>query len=137
MILVSACLAGIKCRYDGEDNANQKIIEMVKSGFALPVCPEQLGGLPTPRIPSEINGTKVIDKTGKDVTSNFKKGAKETLRIAKMIDCKKAILKQNSPSCGAGKIYDGTHNGKIIDGDGITTKLLKQKGINIITEEDL
>jgi len=137
MIIVSACLVGINCRYDGGNNTNQKVIELVNKGFAIPVCPEQLGGLTTPRIPAEIIGNKVINKNGYDVTGYFKKGAQETLQIAKLANCQKAILKQNSPSCGYGKIYDGTHTGKIITGKGITAKLLEDNGIKVITEEDL
>ena len=137
MILVSACLAGIKCRYDGKDNANIKVMEMVKNGIAIPVCPEQLGGLQTPRIPAEITEDKVLNKKGENVTSQFKKGAQETLRIAKLANCHKAILKQNSPSCGYGKIYDGSHSGRIIEGMGLTAQLLSKKGVIILTEEDL
>ena len=137
MILVSACLAGIKCRYDGKDNANIKVIEMVKKGIAIPVCPEQLGGLQTPRIPAEISEDRVLNKKGENITAQFKKGAKETLRIAKLVNCQKAIFKQSSPSCGYGKIYDGSHTGRIIEGMGLTARLLTQKGIIIITEEDL
>ena len=137
MILVSACLAGIKCRYDGKDNANIKVMEMVKNGIAIPVCPEQLGGLQTPRIPAEITEDKVLNKKSENVTSQFKKGAKETLRIAKLANCHKAILKQNSPSCGYGKIYDGSHSGRIIEGMGLTAQLLSKKGVIILTEEDL
>jgi len=137
MILVSACLAGIKCRYDGKDNANIKVIEMVKNGIAIPVCPEQLGGLQTPRIPAEITEDKVLNKKGENVTSQFKKGAKETLRIAVLANCHKAILKQSSPSCGYGKIYDGSHTGIIIEGMGLTARLLFQNGIIILIEEDL
>ena len=137
MILVSACLAGVKCRYDGNDNANNKVIDLVKKGIAIPVCPEQLGGLQTPRIPAEIVEDKVINKKGENVTSHFKKGAKETLRIAELAKCHEAILKQSSPSCGYGKIYDGNHTGKIIKGMGLTAKLLSLKGIKILTEEDL
>lgn len=137
MIIVSACLVGINCRYDGGNNADQKVIELVSKGFAIPVCPEQLGGLTTPRIPAEIIGNKVINKNGEDVTMFFKKGALETLQITKLTNCRKAILKQSSPSCGYGKIYDGTHTGKIIAGKGITAKLLEDNGIKIITEEDL
>ncbi len=137
MIIVSACLAGVKCRYDGNDNATNKVIEMVKKGIAIPICPEQLGGLQTPRIPAEIYEEKVINKKGENVTSQFKKGAKETLRIAELANCHKAILKQNSPSCGYGKIYDGSHTGKIIKGIGLTANLLSKKGILILTEEDL
>ncbi len=136
MILVSACLAGIKCRYDGKDNANEKIIELVKQCLAIPVCPEQLGGLPTPRPPAEQIGSKVISNNGKDVTENFRIGAEETLRIAKLVNCKKAILKQRSPSCGFGFIYDGTHSGKVIKGNGFTAEFLLKNGIKILTEED-
>ncbi|MCK5052318.1 MAG: DUF523 domain-containing protein [Candidatus Cloacimonetes bacterium] len=137
MIIVSACLAGVKCRYDGKDNANSKVIKLVVNGIAIPICPEQLGGLQTPRIPAEISGDKVLNKKGENVTSQFKKGAKETLRIAELVNCHKAILKQSSPSCGYGKIYDGSHTGRIIDGMGLTAQLLSQKGIVILTEEDL
>lgn len=137
MILVSACLAGVRCRYDGKDNANNKVIEMVKNGIAIPVCPEQLGGLPTPRIPAEINEDKVINKKGENVTLQFKKGAKEALNLAKLVGCNKAILKQRSPSCGYGKIYDGSHTGRIIEGMGLTAKLFLQNGIIILTEDDL
>ena len=137
MILVSACLAGVKCRYDGNDNANNEVIDMVKKGIAIPICPEQLGGLTTPRIPAEIINDKVINEKGENVTAQFKKGAKETLRIAELAKCHKAILKQSSPSCGYGKIYDGSHTGRIIEGMGLTAKLLLLKGIKIITEEDL
>ncbi|MCF7858547.1 MAG: DUF523 domain-containing protein [Candidatus Cloacimonetes bacterium] len=137
MILVSACLAGLKCRYDGKSNENSKVIELVKKGLAIPICPEQLGGLPTPRIPSEIINDKVFNKKGENVTNQFKKGAKETLRIAELFGCHKAILKQRSPSCGFGKIYDGSHTGRIVAGIGITAKLLSQKGLVIITENDL
>ena len=137
MIIVSACLVGINCRYDGGNNANQEIIKMVKKGIAVPVCPEQLGGLSTPRIPAEIIGNRVVNKNGEDVTDYFKKGAQETLQLTKLGNCQKAILKQNSPSCGCGKIYDGTHSGTIITGKGITAKLLENNGIEVLTEEDL
>jgi uncharacterized protein YbbK (DUF523 family) len=137
MIIVSACLAGIKCRYDGKDNAHQTVMNLVKQGKAIPVCPEQLGGLPTPRITSEIINNKVFNKNGEDVTENFIKGACETLRIARLTNCKKAILKQGSPSCGFGKIYDGSHSNKQIKGNGITAEKLFGYGIEIITEDDL
>jgi uncharacterized protein YbbK (DUF523 family) len=137
MIIVSACLAGIKCRYDGNDNSNEKVIEMIKQGIAIPACPEQLGGLPTPRIPGEILGSCVCSKDGIDVTEQFYKGAAETLKIAKMLHCKKAVLKQRSPSCGFGLIYDGSHTGKIIKGNGIITELLLKNGIKILSEEEL
>lgn len=137
MIIVSACLAGINCRWDGEARPNPKIIEMIKDGKAIPVCPEQLGGLPTPRTPSEQKGDKVFAKDGNDVTVQFRKGAEEILKIAKMINCNQAIFKSKSPSCGCGKIYDGSFFGKLIDGDGVTAKLLKENNIKVITEEEI
>lgn len=137
MKLCSACLLGVKCRYDGKDSLNKRVIELLKTEFLIPVCPEQLGGLPTPREPAEIVGNRVITKSGIDVTEKFVRGAKETLRIAKLFGVKEAILKQGSPSCGCGRIYDGTFSGKTIKGDGVTTALLKKHGIKVITEEDL
>lgn len=141
MYLVSACLAGINCKYSGKNNENEKIVQMVKRGEAVLVCPEQLGGLKTPRLPSEIVITegkrKVIAKDGEDVTSEFIKGAEETLKIAKMMNIKKAILKSRSPSCGCGKIYDGSFSKTLIDGDGITAELLKQNKIEIFNEDSL
>ena len=136
MIVVSACLAGIKCRYDGGSKPCQKIIELIKQGKAIPVCPEQLGGLPTPRTPTEIVNNKVLTKDGKDKTEEFIKGAKEAIKIIEMANCKEAILKAKSPSCGCGKIYDGTFSEKTKNGDGIFTKMLKEKGIKCTTEED-
>jgi len=137
MKLCSACLLGIKCRYDGTSKLNDKVMALSKKEILIPVCPEQLGGLPTPRIPSEQKGNRVFAKDGKDVTSQFKRGAEETLKIAKMLKIKEAILKQKSPSCGCGEIYDGTFSGKMIKGDGVTSKLLKANGIKVISEEDL
>ena len=136
--LVSACLIGIKCCYDGESKINKKCFELFKRGKLIPVCPEQLGGLPTPRAKSEIqkNG-KILTKSGKDVTDNFIKGAKETLKLTKLLGVKEAILKSKSPSCGCGKIYDGTFSGKLIKGDGVTVALLKKNEIIVITEAGL
>ena len=147
MKLVSACLLGIKCRYDGKSKPNEKVLELSKKETLIPVCPEQLGGLPTPRVAQEIQGMsgekvldgdcKVLNKKGKDVTEQFIKGAEETLKITKIYNIKEAILKQRSPSCGCGQQYDGTFTKTLIKGDGVTTALLKKKGIKIITEEDL
>lgn len=136
-ILVSACLLGINCKYNGKNNKNNKVIEYIKDKYVIPICPEDFGGLSTPRIPSEINNNKVINKDGINVTDNFNNGAYKVLEIAKSLNIKKAILKQKSPSCGCGKIYDGTFKNNIINGDGITTKLLKENNIEVITEEDL
>ena len=141
MILVSACLAGVNCKYDGGNNYNEKIMELVKKGEAILVCPEQLGGLSTPRTPSEIvnkNGKRyVFMKDGTDVTENYENGANEVLKLAKALNINKAILKAKSPSCGCGVIYDGTFTKNKIPGNGITTELLIDNGIEVITEEDL
>jgi len=137
MKLCSACLLGIKCRYDGKNKPNKKVLELAKKEILIPVCPEQLGGLSTPREPAEQKGKKVITKSGKDVTKNFVRGAKQVLKIAKLFGIKEAILKQRSPSCGCGQIYDGTFTGTIIEGDGVTASLLKKQGIKVVSEEDL
>ncbi|MBR3280233.1 MAG: DUF523 domain-containing protein [Clostridia bacterium] len=139
MYLVSACLAGINCKYNGKNNYNEKVFNLVKEGKAIPVCPEQLGGLMTPRIPSEIKiidgKRRVINKEGQDVTEQFEKGAQEVLRICKEFNIDKVILQPRSPSCGVGKIYDGNFNGTLIDGNGITADLLIENGIKILKED--
>ncbi|MEM2419661.1 MAG: DUF523 domain-containing protein [Candidatus Bathyarchaeia archaeon] len=137
MKLCSACLLGVKCRYDGSDFKNKRVVELLKAELLIPVCPEQLGGLPTPREPAEIVGRRVLTRSGKDVTENFIRGAKETVKIAKLLGVKEAILKQGSPSCGYGRIYDGTFSGKTVKGNGITAAMLIKHGIKVITEEDL
>ena len=141
MILVSSCLAGINCKYNGGNNYNERILNMVKEGKAIPVCAEQLGGLTTPRIASEIKyideKRHVINKAGEDVTSQFEKGAQEILDLAKKLNVTKAILKARSPSCGKGKIYNGEFDGQLIDGNGILADLLIKNGIEVITEEEL
>lgn len=141
LILVSACLVGFNCRYNGGTKINKRLVEMVKNGEAIPVCPELLGGCATPRPPREIiekNGEiKVVTIGGEDVSEEHRRGARETLKICKLFGIEKAILKSKSPSCGCGKIYDGSHSGKLIEGDGITTRLLKKSGIEIVSDEDL
>jgi uncharacterized protein YbbK (DUF523 family) len=142
MYLVSSCLAGVNCRYNGKSSENKTICELVKSGEAISICPEQLAGLPTPRPSCEIiidesGNKKVISKDGKDFTKEFFEGAEKTLAIAKTIDIKKAILKSKSPSCGCGFTYDGTFSGKIIKGNGLATELLIKNGIEVYTENDL
>ncbi len=137
MKLISACLLGVKCRYDGECKPNEKILELLKEDVLIPVCPEQLGGLPTPRIASEQKGGKVISRSGYDVTEYFIRGAEEVLRLTKLYGIKEAILKQRSPSCGSGQIYDGTFSRTIIKGDGITTAMLRRNGIKITNEEEI
>ena len=132
-ILVSACLLGINCKYNGENNYSDEVIDFLKDYEIIPVCPEILGGLSTPRKPSEIKENKIYTIDKKDVTKNYQKGAEETLKIAKLLGVKKALLKAKSPSCGNGLIYDGTFNNKLIEGDGITTQLLKENDIEVIT----
>ena len=129
--IVSACLAGLKCRYDGASKERADIIKMVANGEAIPVCPEQLGGLPTPRTPAEIVDDKVLSVKGEDVTLNYDLGANEALKIASMVNCEEALLKSKSPMCGCNEIYDGSYSGKTISGDGIFTRLLKKAGIKV------
>lgn len=142
MYLVSSCLAGINCRYDGKDSENEAVMELVKKGKAIPVCPEQLAGLPAPRSCCEIvtdseSNKKIMSADGQDLTKEFTNGAEKTLGIAKIIGIKKAILKSKSPSCGCGCIYDGTFSGKLISGNGFTAELLINNGIEVLTEQDI
>jgi uncharacterized protein YbbK (DUF523 family) len=147
MKIVSACLAGLNTRYDGKSKPKAKVIRMVMKGEAIAVCPEQLGGLPTPRPPAEIRGgdgasvlgkkAKVFNCNGENVTKEFIRGANETLKIAKECGAKEAIFAARSPSCGCGKIYDGSFSGKLIDGDGVATALLKRNGIKVISGDDI
>lgn len=136
-IIVSACLLGCECRYDGKKKPNEYVIALAKSHTLIPICPEQMGGLPTPRIPSEICGDKVINSEGKDVTNEYQKGAQMALNIAKLNGAKIAILKAKSPSCGKGFVYDGTFSRQLIEGNGVTVDLFLQNGINIYTENEL
>lgn len=133
-ILVSSCLLGCNCKYNGQNNYNEEVIQFLKNYEVICVCPEQLGGLSTPRLPSEIKNCRVIHKNGQDVTDNFKLGAKNTLHIAKNNHCTVAILKKRSPSCGFGEIYDGTFTSNVIEGNGITAELLFKNGIEIFNE---
>lgn len=132
-VLISACLLGVNCKYNGENNYQEEVEKIIKEYNVIPICPEIYGGLSTPRIPSEIKDNKVINKNNEDVTKYFVKGATETLKLAKMLNVKKAYLKAKSPSCGAGKIYDGTFTNTLTEGYGITAKLLKENGIEIVT----
>jgi uncharacterized protein YbbK (DUF523 family) len=136
MKLCSACLLGINCRYDGKVIPNGKVIKLAQKEGFIPVCPEQLGGLSTPRKPAEQRGEKVITISGTDVTRNFTEGAKQVLILAQLYGIKEAIFKQESPSCGCGRVYDGTFSNKLVKGDGVTTILLKKNNIKVISEED-
>lgn len=142
MYLVSACLAGFECRYDGKSNTNEKVVELINKGQAIPICPEQLGGLTTPRVACEIirdenSRKRVINKYGEDKTKEFELGMKRSVAIARTLGVKNAILKAKSPSCGCGEIYDGTFTGKLIKGNGLLADALLKEGIQVITEKDL
>lgn len=136
-ILVSSCLLGVECRYKGDGCPCQKVIDLGKDNTLIPVCPEQAGGLPTPRTPSERVGDKVIMRDGTDVTSEYKKGAETALYLAKTLNADFAILKANSPSCGKGIIYDGTFTGAKCEGNGVTSELLLNNGIPVYTEDEI
>ncbi len=136
-ILVSACLTGENCKYNGSNNQNEKVLQFLEGKDWIAVCPEVLGGLPTPRTPSEIAGNKVVQKDGTDVTAFFEAGAKAVCEIAKTQKADLAILKANSPSCGCGRVYDGTFSGTLKNGNGITTQMLLELGIAVKTEIDL
>jgi uncharacterized protein YbbK (DUF523 family) len=147
MIIISACLCGLNTRYDGKNNFNERLAALLEEGKAIAVCPEQLGNLSTPRPPHEIQGgdgeavlngkAKVISREGIDGTYNFLKGAEETLKIAFEVSATYAVLKAKSPSCGHGKIYDGTFSKNLIEGNGVTAQLLKKNGIKVYTEDDI
>ena len=146
LLLVSACLVGIPCRYDGGSCPNSQLQAWAVQGHILPLCPEVLGGLPTPRPPAEIRGgdggdvlegwARVMNTEGKDVTAEFLVGAKKALRIAQRWNIKEAILKARSPSCGVDRIHDGSFSGRLIEGDGVTAALLKREGIIVKNEEE-
>ncbi|MBA7502401.1 NAD(P)H-hydrate epimerase [subsurface metagenome] len=145
--LVSACLLGVNCRYDGQNELNEKVTRLAAQEVLIPVCPEQLGGLGTPRESMGIIGgggsevldgkARVVDRSGKDVTENLVRGAEEVLKIAKSLGVKDAILKAKSPSCGCGKIHSGAFSDMLVKGNGVTAELLKRNGIHVITEDNL
>lgn len=146
MYIISACLCGVNCKYNGLNNVNAKCLELFEKGEAILVCPEELGGLSTPRRPAEIVGISsdvlhgsaiVINNINEDVSLEFIKGAYETLEIVKLNNIKNAILKEGSPSCGVNFIYDGKFNGNKIKGCGITTLILQENGINVISEREV
>jgi len=144
--VVSACLLGVRCRYDGGTNLREPLLELVRQGKAIPVCPEQLGGLPKPRVPAEIEGgdaravweghAAVRNAAGEDVTSFFLRGAEETLRLARAFGAQAAILKERSPSCGVREVYDGTFQRRRVPGMGIAAYFLAQNGIEVLSDEE-
>lgn len=135
-LLVSACLLGACCRYDGASKAHPLMLELAARHTLVPVCPEQLGGLATPRPPAERRGDRVVTGAG-DVTAQYRRGAEETLRLCKLLGCEAAVLKERSPSCGHGQIYDGTFSGTLTAGDGVTAELLIANGIPVYGESQI
>lgn len=137
-IIVSACLLGEACRYDGKSKPCEKVIALAEKYELIPVCPEVAGGLSTPRAPSEMqNDGRFINSEGADVTENYRKGAQSTLHTAIENGCKLAVLKEKSPSCGVHSRYDGTFSRTLIPQSGITASLLRENGITVLSEEDL
>ena len=136
-ILISACLLGIPCRYDGKAKPQPWAEVLAARHDLVPVCPEQLGGLPTPRTPSERRGDRVVMNTGADVTEQYRRGAACALRLYQLLGCKAAVLKERSPSCGCGAVYDGTFTGTLTAGDGVTAALLQAHGIRVLGESQV
>ena len=136
-ILVSGCLLGVCCRYDGASKPHHSVLELAKRHELIPVCPEQLGGLATPRPPAERQGDRIIARTGADVTEQYRRGAEEALKLYRLLGCDAAVLKERSPSCGSGEIYDGAFSGTLTAGDGVTAELLKTNGISVYGESQI
>ena len=135
-LLVSACLLGTPCRYDGKSKKNEVVCALAERFELIPVCPEELGGLPTPRTPSERRGARVVMRDGHDVTAEYRRGAECALEAARRKGVLAAVLKERSPSCGSGEIYDGTFTGALTAGDGVTAELLKANGIVVFGESE-
>ena len=133
-ILVSACLLGENCKYNGGNNKDEAVIALGETFELVPICPECFGGLEIPRVPSEISGDRVVSKNGEDVTEQFMDGAEKALYVAMEANCAAAVLKERSPSCGCGEIYDGSFSGKTVKGNGITAQLLLDNGIQVFGE---
>lgn len=132
-LLISACLLGFPCKYNGGDNAlpDEVLAALRRRWRLIPVCPEVAGGLPTPRVPSERRGDRVVTRDGRDVTAEFQRGAELAGRLAQRFDARLALLKSNSPSCGSGTVYDGSFSGRLVPGDGVTAEYLKNKNLII------
>lgn len=136
-ILVSACLLGCACRYDGKGQENQAVLALRGCCELIPVCPEQLGGLSTPRPCAERRDGRVVTCEGRDVTEEYARGAREALRLYRTLGCEAAVLKERSPSCGSRQIYDGTFSGVRIPGEGVCAQLLRENRIRVLDEEQL
>ncbi len=136
-VLVSACLLGENCKYSGGNNRNERVLAFLRGHEAVPVCPEVLGGLPTPRTPAEIVAGVVTDRDGKNVDQKFRRGAALALELARREGAELAILQPKSPSCGARQVYDGTFSGRKINGRGVFAQLLLENGFRVLEPEDL
>ena len=136
-IMVSACLLGENCKYSGGNNRSEKVLAFIRGHEVFPVCPEVMGGLPTPRTPAEIVQDTVINKEGVNVDQAYRLGAQKALEIAKRERIDMAILQPRSPSCGAKEIYDGTFSGRRIPGMGVTAALLKENGFCVVDADEL
>lgn len=138
-LLISACLLGLACRYDGESKPiDASLLDALTERWQLvPVCPEQLGGLPTPRPSAERQGARVVSAAGADVTEQYRRGAEQTCKLCRRFGCETALLKARSPSCGSGQVYDGSFSGTLADGDGVTTEALKALGVRVYGESEI
>lgn len=147
IVVISSCLIGMKTTYRGKSNCHREFLEMMKTGvICIPVCPEILGGLSTPRLPSEIqngSGSDVIERRsrvrhndGTDVTLHYLRGAREVLRLVRLVEPDIIIFKERSPSCGVHQIYDGTFSHQVIEGEGVTTAILCRHGFSVFSEKD-
>ena len=136
-LLISACLLGIPCRYDGKSKQAELPPELYEKYELIPVCPEIYGGLPTPRIPSERVGDRVLNARGEDVTAQYLRGAECAYAFCERFDCRIALLKERSPSCGKGRIYDGSFSGTLTDGDGVACEYLLERGVKVFGESEV
>ena len=136
-LLISACLLGVGCRYDGESRTSVPVAALSEKYELIPFCPEIYGGLPTPRTPSERVGERVLMKDGTDVTENFLRGAEAASELCSTLGCRLALLKERSPSCGKGEIYDGTFSGTLTERDGVCAELLIAEGIKVLGESEI
>ena len=136
-LLISACLLGLPCRYDGKSVKKVSLDSLKKKYNLIPFCPEIYGGLTTPRNPSEQRGGEVYMNDGRDVTENYKRGAESAYMLCRELDCDMALLKERSPSCGKGRVYDGSFSGRLKDGDGVCAKYLSERGILVFGESEI
>ncbi|MBO5110094.1 MAG: DUF523 domain-containing protein [Clostridia bacterium] len=136
-LLISACLLGVPCRYDGKSKPSEAALALGERYELVPFCPECYGGLPTPRPPAEIRGDGVFTESGRDVTAEYRRGAESALALCQALGIKDACLKSRSPSCGNREVYDGTFSGTRVSGEGITVRLLHKSGIRVFSEEEI